>query len=90
MVEIINIDFKLGEYKPFSRPSYVEQPKWIFNKKATVNIKNDQKCFKYCLQYHKHKNESKKNPEEMYHFKRIEKRYPNEFDFKIIKFPVEV
>ena len=84
-----HIDFKLREYKPLTGSSYIPTPKWISNKKATINIKNDdQKCFKYCLVYHKHKNEIKKNPQEMYHYKKWE--YLQEFSFETIKFPVEV
>jgi hypothetical protein len=64
---VINIDFKLREYKPLSGSFYIDLPDWIKNKKATINIKNDdQKCFKYCMLYHKHKNEIKDNPERIY------------------------
>ncbi len=31
---VINIDFKLREYKPLSGSSYIELPKWIYNKKS--------------------------------------------------------
>jgi hypothetical protein len=30
---VINVDFKLREYKPLSGSSYIELPKWIYNKK---------------------------------------------------------
>jgi hypothetical protein len=37
---------------------YIEEPKWLKDKQATMNIKNkDEKCFKYCLLYHFHKDE---------------------------------
>jgi hypothetical protein len=69
--------------------SYIELPKWINNKKATINIKNeDQKCFKYCMLYHKHKNEIKWNPERIYHYSKWENL--NEYNFHGITFPVEV
>ena len=30
--------------------SYIDSPKWLKNKKATINPKNnDQKCFQYAL-----------------------------------------
>jgi len=84
---VINIDFKLREYKPLSGSSYIELPKWIYNKKATINIKNDdQKCFKYCLQYHKHKNEITHHPERVSWYS----KWDNDYDFTNIKFPVEV
>jgi hypothetical protein len=84
---VVNVDFKLREYKPLSGSSYIELPKWIYNKKATVNIKNeDQKCFKYCLQYHKHKNEITHHPERVSWYS----KWDNDYDFTNIKFPVEV
>jgi hypothetical protein len=50
----------------FSSSSYVEIPEWIYNKKATVNIKNeDHKCFKYYSQYHKNQNEITHHPEKV-------------------------
>jgi hypothetical protein len=74
LVNVENIDFKLREYKPLSGSSYIELPEWINNEKATINIKNeDQKCFKYFMLYHKHKNEIKWNPERIYHYSKWEK-----------------
>jgi hypothetical protein len=87
LVNVVNVDFKLREYKPLSGSSYLELPKWIYNKKATINIKNeDQKCFKYCLQYHKHKNEITHRPERVSWYS----NWNNDYDFSNIKFPVEV
>ncbi len=87
LVNIINVNFKLREYKPLSGSSYIELPEWIYNKKATINIKNeDQKCFKYCLQYHKHKNEITHRPERVSWYS----KWNNDYDFSNIKFPVEV
>ncbi len=87
LVEIINIDFKLREYKPLSGSSYIDLPEWIQNKKVIINIKNnDEKCFKYCLQYHKHKNEITHNPERVSWYS----KWKNDYNFNNIKFPVEV
>jgi hypothetical protein len=87
LVNVVNIDFKLREYKPLSGSSCIKLPKWIYNKKATINIKNeDQKCFKYCLQYHKHKNEITHHPERVSWYS----NWNNDYDFSNIKFPVEV
>jgi hypothetical protein len=87
LVNVVNVDFKLREYKPLSGSSYLELPKWIYNKKATINIKNeDQKCFKYCLQYHKHKNEINHHPESVSWYS----NWNNDYDFSNIKFPVEL
>jgi hypothetical protein len=86
---VLHIDLKIREYKPLSGSSYIKTPKWISDKKATVNIKNeDQKCFKYCMLYHKHKNEIRFHPERLHHYKKWENL--EEFNFDGIKFPVEV
>jgi hypothetical protein len=96
LVEIINIDFKLREYKPLSGSSYVEIPEWIDNKKATVNIKNeDHKCFKYCSQYHKNKKEITHHTERVSWYsewdnERTSEKLGGDYDFSIIKFPVKV
>jgi hypothetical protein len=40
----------INKYKPLSGNSYVELPKWIKDKKACVNVKNnDNKCFMYSV-----------------------------------------
>jgi len=84
-----HIDLKIREYKPLSGSSYIQTPKWISGKKATINIKNeDQKCFKYCMLYHKHKNEIKCHPERINRYKEWDNL--KEFNFDGIKFPVEV
>jgi hypothetical protein len=33
LVNVVNVDFKLREYKPLSGSSYIELPEWIYNKK---------------------------------------------------------
>jgi hypothetical protein len=88
LVNLENIDFKLREYKPLSGFSYIEIPKWINDKKkATINIKiEDQKCFKYCMLYHKHKNEIPHHPERVSWYSKGD----NDYDFTKIKFLVEV
>jgi hypothetical protein len=86
LVKINHIDFKLREYKPLSGSNYIDLPQWIKNKKACINLKNDdQKCFKYCLLYHKHQNEIKNNPQELYQYKNY-----TDYDFSNITFPVEI
>jgi hypothetical protein len=85
LVRIIHVDFKLREYKPLSGSNYIELPGWISAKKATINIKNDdQKCFKYCMSYHKHKHEIKKDPQRLYHYK----QWNNDYNYEGIAFPV--
>jgi hypothetical protein len=54
---VINYD----RYNPTRGGSYVELPKWIADKKACINIKNeDNKCAKYSIQCDVHKIHEKK------------------------------
>lgn len=56
---VINYD----RYNPTRGGSYVELPKWIADKKACINIKNeDNKCAKYSIQCDVHKIHEKKTP----------------------------
>lgn len=91
LVRVLYIDFKLREYKPLRGSSYIATPKKISETKSTINIKNeDQKCFKYCIMYGLYNNEIAKNPQEMYHYKRLENKYPNKPDFSKLLFPVSL
>ena len=48
--EITRHYLSVGEYKPLAARSYIPLPPHIQNRKATINIKNDDdKCFMYCL-----------------------------------------
>jgi hypothetical protein len=89
--KVLYIDLKLREYKPISGSSYIPTPERISDTKSTINIKNeDQKCFKYCILYGLFKDEIKKNAQEMYHYKKLEEKYPNFLNFEGIQFPVKV
>ena len=64
--------------------SYIDSPKWLKNKKATINPKNeDDKCFQYALTVALNHEEIKNNPE------RISKIKPfiYQYDCKEIDFP---
>ena len=43
------LDYKLHKIKLKRRGSYIKSPKWIRNKRATINLKNedDDNCFQY-------------------------------------------
>jgi hypothetical protein len=87
-VKVNNVDFKLREYKPLSGSSYIDLPQWIKSKKACINIKNeDDKCFKYCMLYHKYQNEIKDNPQELYQYHKYLSL--KDYDFSNINSPVE-
>ena len=57
--------------------SYIKLPKVLIDKKACINIKNnDDKCFEYCLRAHKLYDSIKaKDKNEVYHY--LEKKHPN-------------
>lgn len=71
----------------FNGSSYMPLPKFIENKKATVNIKNeDQKCFLWCVLAALHHDEFSS------HWNRVSnyKRYQNELNMKNIDYPVSL
>ena len=51
---IEHIELKVAKYKPLLPGSYIRLPKHIEDKKAVLNIQNqDLKCFTWCLLAHK-------------------------------------
>ena len=68
--------------------SCIDSPKWIKNKKATINPQNkdDDKCFQYAITIALNYNETGKNPE------RVNKVKPfvNQYDWSEINFPSHV
>ena len=92
-----NVDllyYKLHEISLNRCRSYIDSPKWLKNKKATINSKNnDDKCFQYlvtlALTYKQIKNDpqgiTKIKPFiEQYNFSSHKNNW-NEFETKIIK-----
>ena len=50
LLGILNHDLHVNKYDPLAARSYIPLPAEIQNKKATVNLKNDDdRCFIYCL-----------------------------------------
>ena len=50
VIGVLNHDLHVNKYDPLAARSYIPLPSEIQNKKATINIKNeDDKCFIYCL-----------------------------------------
>ncbi|XP_067137466.1 uncharacterized protein [Centruroides vittatus] len=50
LIEINNLELRINKYVPFRGSSYIELPKQIKDKKAVLNIKNeDEECFAYCI-----------------------------------------
>ena len=51
VIEKINkITVNYDKYNPTRAGSYIELPKWISSKTACININEDNKCLKYCVQ----------------------------------------
>ena len=64
--------------------SYIDSPKWLKNKKATINPKNeDDKCFQYALTVALNHERIKNNPERMSKIK----PFIDQYDWKEIDFP---
>lgn len=57
--------------------SYIPSPKWVFDKKATINPKNlnDDKCFPYAIIAALHHNEISNNPERITKLKPLINNY---------------
>ena len=64
--------------------SYIDSPKWLKNKKATINLQNkkDDKCFQYALPVALNHEQIKNNPERISKIKPFIDQYNwNEIDF---------
>ena len=59
-------------YNPTRGGSYIALPKWVADKKACVNIKNeDNNCAKHSIQCSVHKIHEKPHPERMSHYSKL-------------------
>ena len=64
--------------------SYIDSPKWLKNKKATINPKNnDEKCFPYALTVALNHKQIKKGPQRITNIK----PFINQYVWKEIDFP---
>ena len=73
VVKVKEIHMMYNKYNPTRAGKNINLPKWISLKKACINIKNiDEKCFKYAIQCGYHKIFEKSDPENFYHYKKIE------------------
>ena len=71
--QIDKLTFNYDKYNPTRAGSFIPLPKWVQNKKACINIKNnDHMCFKYSVQCAVHKIYEKDHGCEMYHYKKIQ------------------
>ena len=64
--------------------SYIDSPKWLKNKKATINPKNnDDKCFQYALTVALNYEQINKNPQRISNIK----PFIDQYNWKEIDFP---
>lgn len=78
------IRFNFDKYNPTRGGSFIELPKWVQNKKACINIQNeDNQCFKYSIQCRVHKIYEKDHACKMYHYKKID----DKINWDNVKFP---
>ena len=74
--ENVELSINIYRYKPIQGSSYIDLPKCIKYMQACINIKNDDmKCFLWCVIAHELKIDSKKNPERVHHYKKLENNY---------------
>jgi hypothetical protein len=82
---IKSLTVSLVKYTPLQGSSYIELPKYIKDKKACINIKNeDNKCFLWCLLANIYSVD--KNAERVSNYKKYEK----ELDCEGFEFPMKV
>ncbi|GFV98082.1 uncharacterized protein TNCV_4448421 [Trichonephila clavipes] len=83
--KILKLELNIAKYQSLSPSSYIPLPKKLANKKAILNIKNeDQKCFVWCLLAHKLKIDRNYNANSIHHY------IPYESEIKLgnVKCPV--
>ena len=84
--QVISLDIHMVEFRPLNGSSYIPLPTFIKNKKAVINLKNeDNQCFKWCIT-------RALNPVDN-HPERIDKKLrvqSEKINWEGIKFPVEL
>ena len=78
------IKFNFDKYNPTRGGKFIPSPKWVQNKKACINIQNeDNKCFKYSIQCGICKVYEKDHPNRFYHYKNLN----DELNWTNVNFP---
>ena len=68
--------------------SYIKSPKWILNKKATINLKNeDDECFQYSIVIALHHKKIKNHPERI---SPIHHYFSFDYNWEGIEFPARI
>ena len=82
--KVIKLEIKIADYTPIYGSSYIELPIELRNKKAILNIKNeDEYCFKWAVLAHLHPIGHKDNPNRVSKYK----DYESTLDWSGILFP---
>jgi len=85
--EVLHLTLNVAVYKPLSGSSYLPLPKKIKDKKAVLNIQNDdQKCFLWSVLAAKHPIHWRDNANLLSHYQ----RYERELNMQGIKYPVSI
>ena len=83
---IVELTFHTVKYEPLSGSSYIELPKALADKKAIINMKNnDNECFKWCIA--RALNLVDKHPERITKILRLQ---ADKLNWKDLKFPMEL
>lgn len=94
--EIKELTIQINSYDPFGGSSYIELPKFLKNKKAIINVKNnDNQCFKYAIwSALSHASEETEQSRKIKNAERVSKyencEHEHELNFTGINFPVEL
>ena len=72
VVKVEEIHMMQNKYNPTRAGKYINLPKWKSLKKACINIKQNDKCFKYAFQCGYHKIFEKSHSENLYRYKKKE------------------
>lgn len=91
------LQFQLGvsRHNALKGSSFVELPKFITNKKACINPRNenDNKCFKACLTIHQIKNDSSvKDKTHLWRYSKLNKysKKYEKYDYSKVSYPMKV
>ena len=86
LLRILHLAVNINKYNPMRVGSYIPIPKIIHNRKACINVKNeDEQCFKWAVLAGLNKDKKLAHPERLKHYKPQE----NNPNFDGIKFPVK-
>lgn len=84
---MLKLDLGCVVYVPLQGSSYLRLPRELVDKKAVLNIKNDdERCFVWSVLAALHPVHRKDHPENGYHYK----KYVNELNLDGIEFPMKV